>query len=347
MDGCLRSRRFFSDPRHHDPPGQNPNHTWHHRTALNAIAATANADGITSVSLPELIALRVRAGKPLADAARIRAPLAGGHVSALRGRGMDYAESRVYQPGDDARNIDWRRTARSGKWHTKLFEAERERSLLLLIDTHATMRFGTRVRFKSVAAARAAAWLAWTCVRGGDRVGAMAFGPVRAAIDPHAGTRGALAALGAIARWDGSTHAADGEASGEPLSVALQRAQRLMAPGSRAWLLSDGWCVDAAAAAALARLSRHADVRVAIVADALERELAPAGAYLFETGSRKQRVDLSAAASRARFREQMSQGRLGLAGACEAAGIAWTTLAASDDPEVSLASLWRRRARRT
>ena len=305
----------------------------------------SRADGITRVDLAELIALRARAGRP--DNFRTRAtPLAGGHVSALRGRGMDYAESRIYQAGDDARNIDWRRTARSGKWHTKLFEAERERSLLLLIDTHATMRFGTRARFKSVAAARAAAWLAWTCVRGGDRVGALAFGQVRAAIDPHAGIRGALAALGAIARWDGSMRAADDGASGEPLSVALQRAQRLIAPGSRAWLFSDGWCVDAAAAAALAKLARHADVRVAIVADALECELAPAGSYLFETGSQKQRVDLSAAASRARFREQMSQGWHRLADACEATGIARTTLATDDDPAVSLASLWRRRSRR-
>src|SRR5690242_14335968 len=117
-------------------------------------AASSSIDGITRVDLAELIALRARAGKPGVARVRTRTPLSGGHVSALRGRGMDYAESRIYQAGDDARNIDWRRTARSGKWHTKLFEAERERSLLLLLDTHATMRFGTRARYKSVAAAR-------------------------------------------------------------------------------------------------------------------------------------------------------------------------------------------------
>lgn len=117
------------------------------------LAVASSIDGITRVDLEDLIALRVRAGRPRAARVHARTSQAGGHVSALRGRGMDYAESRVYQAGDDARNIDWRRTARSGKWHTKLFEAERERSLLLLIDTHATMRFGTRVRYKSVAAA--------------------------------------------------------------------------------------------------------------------------------------------------------------------------------------------------
>src|SRR5690348_17200590 len=104
-------------------------------------AEKISTDGITRVDLAELIALRARAGKPGGARTRARTPLAGGHASVLRGRGMDYAESRIYQAGDDARNIDWRRTARSGKWHTKLFEAERERSLLVLIDTHATMRF--------------------------------------------------------------------------------------------------------------------------------------------------------------------------------------------------------------
>ncbi|WHZ19524.1 MAG: hypothetical protein OJF55_001673 [Rhodanobacteraceae bacterium] len=309
-------------------------------------AAASSLEGITTVSLPDLIALRARAGKPFAEAARVHTQLAGGHVSALRGRGMDYAESRVYQSGDDARNIDWRRTARSGKWHTKLFEAERERSLLLLIDTHVTMRFGTRARFKSVAAARAAAWLAWTCVRGGDRIGALAFGPVRAAIDPHAGTRGALATLGAIARWDGSARAVDDDASGEALSVALRRAQRLVAPGSRTWLFSDGWCTDDAAAAALAKLASHADVRVVAVADALESELAPVGSYLFATRTEQQRVDLAHAAAREQFREQLSQGWRRLFAACDEAGIPRTLLATTDDPGSVLAALWRKRTRR-
>jgi uncharacterized protein (DUF58 family) len=309
----------------------------------NMSAAAASNEGITAVSLAELIALRARAAKPRIAAARTRTPLAGGHVSALRGRGMDYAESRVYQAGDDARNIDWRRTARSGKWHTKLFEAEREQCMLLLVDTHATMRFGTRVRYKSVAAARAAAWLAWTSVRGGDRVGAAAFGNVRAAVDPRGGVRGALAVLGALANWDDQARVAD--AMTEPLSAALARARRLLAPGSRAWLISDGWCTDDAAAAALARLARHAEVRVAIVVDALEHELAPAGSYLIETETEKQRVDLSRAASRARFREQLSDGRRKLAASCDTAGIAWAALASHDEPAATLASLWRRRAR--
>ncbi|MBS0383606.1 MAG: DUF58 domain-containing protein [Proteobacteria bacterium] len=307
-------------------------------------ATASDIEGITTVSLPELIALRARAGKPAAHAARVATPLAGGHVSALRGRGMDYAESRIYQAGDDARNIDWRRTARSGKWHTKLFEAEREQGVLLLLDTHATMRFGTRARYKSVAAARAAAWLAWTAVRGGDRVGALGFGPVRAAVDPHAGTRGALAVLGAVTQWD--LHAGNADAPDEPLSAALGRARRLATPASRVWLLSDGWCADAAAAAALAKLARHAEVRVVAVVDELERELAPAGSYLFEAGAQKRQIDLADAAARAQFREQMAQGWRQLGETCDSVGVRWAALATGDEPESALAALWRRRIRR-
>ncbi|MGH8191667.1 MAG: DUF58 domain-containing protein [Rhodanobacteraceae bacterium] len=310
----------------------------------NAESIVDRDAGITRVDLAELIALRARAAKPVAF--RARSSRTGGHASAVRGRGMDYAESRIYQPGDDARNIDWRRTARSGKWHTKLFEAEREHTLLLIVDTHATMRFGTRARYKSVAAARAAAWITWSCVRAGDRVGAMAFGAVRSAVDAHAGTRGALSVLGALARWDELAQSAGGDV-GEPLSTALARAQRLITPGGRAWLLSDGWSADDGADQALARVARHADLRVAIVNDALERRPVAAGTCVFETASDKQSVDLADARSRAQFRERMSQGWRRLADACERAAIPCTVLATDDEPERAITPIWRRRARRS
>ncbi len=299
--------------------------------------------GITRVDLAELVALRARAAK--STVLRAHSTLSGGHASALRGRGMDYAESRVYERGDDARNIDWRRTARSGKWHTKLFEAEREHGLLLVVDTHATMRFGTRARYKSVAAARAAAWIAWTCVRAGDRIGAMAFGAVRAAVDLHSGTRGALSVLGALARCDQAATDADPGAA-EPLSAALARAQRLITPGSRVWLLSDGWCTDDGAAHALARLARHADLRTVIIVDALEREPLRAGTYVFETASATRVVDLAGERARTQFGERMSQGWRRLAAACGQAAVPWVPFATSDEPDLAVAPLWRRRVRR-
>jgi uncharacterized protein (DUF58 family) len=311
---------------------------------FRASGPQSRADGITRVDLAELIAMRARAGRTIPRSVRIRAPLASGHRSKLRGRGMDYAESRIYQAGDDVRHIDWRRTARSGKWHTKLFQEEREQGVLSLVDTHAAMRFGTRTRYKSVAAARAAAWLAWTSVRAGDRVGALAFGVVRAAVDPRAGTRGALTVLGALARWDDEAAAAPANgAVGEPLSHALHRADRLLAPGSRAMLLSDGQCVDDGAATAMARLTRHADLRAGILADALELQCVPPGVYVFETPEGRTRVDLSDIAARVRFRNHLATGRRRLVQACDAAGIPWTLIATDAEPDVVVAELWRRR----
>jgi hypothetical protein len=94
----------------------------------------------------------------------------------------------------------------------------------------------------------------------------------------------------------------------------------------------------------LIRLKRHADVRVAIIADALEHTLAPAGDYVFETAAARCRVDLSTATSRAALRDRLAQGGRALAKACDEAAVPWVMLGGSDEPDVVLAPLLRRRA---
>jgi hypothetical protein len=98
------------------------------------------------------------------------AQLQGGHRSAQRGRGLEFEEVRLYAPGDDTRNIDWRVTARRGRTHTKLFREERERPVWLVADLHAGLYFGSRRQFKSALLLRTAAILAWVAANGGDRV---------------------------------------------------------------------------------------------------------------------------------------------------------------------------------
>src|SRR5690606_6017037 len=129
-------------------------------------------DGVVRPTLQELVALRSAAfGRH--PPRRGRMGVTGQAPSPLRGRGMEYAESREYARGDDARHIDWKLTARSGRPHTKLFQAERERLTLVVADTAPALYFGTRVRFKSVQAARAGALGAWMALRDGDRVAAL------------------------------------------------------------------------------------------------------------------------------------------------------------------------------
>ncbi|MBT7306941.1 MAG: DUF58 domain-containing protein, partial [Gammaproteobacteria bacterium] len=126
----------------------------------------------TTLQLDELIQLRTSARKIELGAQRLAlSAQQGGYLSAYRGRGLEFDEVRPYQEGDDIRSIDWRVTARRGRPHTKLFREERERPILLWIDLHPGMYFGSTTQFKSVLAGRLAALLGWAAVHSGDRVG--------------------------------------------------------------------------------------------------------------------------------------------------------------------------------
>ncbi|MGA9827232.1 MAG: DUF58 domain-containing protein, partial [Rhodanobacteraceae bacterium] len=243
------------------------------------------ADNATRVALDELIAIGAMARGANLAVRRSPAQRGGGHVSRWRGRGVDFRESRAYQAGDDIRHMDWRLTARSGKPHTKLFEEEREQALLLALDFNPAMHFGTRVRFKSVQAARAAALLAWMVANGGDRVGALGFGGgIDGEIKPAGGRRGVLRVLRALRDWDAAADATTREA----LSVALTRVRRLLRPGMRLILVTDGFSGDAAAAQVLPQLAERHEIAVVLLRDALELAAPTPGRYALSfTGTRR------------------------------------------------------------
>lgn len=101
--------------------------------------------------------------------------LAGRHASKLRGRGLDFEEVRIYVPGDDIRNIDWKVTARTGITHSKVFNEEKERPTFVVVDQTSRLFFGSQQQVKSVVAAEIAALSAFYTVRRGDRVGGIVF----------------------------------------------------------------------------------------------------------------------------------------------------------------------------
>ena len=209
---------------------------------------------------------------------------------------MEYAESREYTIGDDARHIDWRLTARSGRPHTKLFQAERERLTLLVADTAPALYFGTRVRFKSVQAARAGAIAAWTGVRDGDRVAALRGSTREPPVPPASGPRGALRVLDALVRWYA---APPGDDAG--LGVALDHATRLLRPGSRLIVLADPASVAALDPRRWAGLAVHHEVVVLLLVDPLERD-PPRDMLPFVAGGRRIELDLASAPQRQRWR---------------------------------------------
>ena len=99
----------------------------------------------------------------------------GEYHSAFKGRGMAFSEVRDYQYGDDIRNIDWNVTARTGGTHVKIFEEERELTVMLLIDVSASSYFGTSTRFKSEMMTELAAVIAFSAITNHDKVGAILF----------------------------------------------------------------------------------------------------------------------------------------------------------------------------
>lgn len=251
------------------------------------------ADGVRP-TLAELVALRAVATGPRA-ARRVRTTTAGFAPSTLRGRGMEYAESREYTRGDDARHIDWRLTARTGRPHTKVFQAERERMTLLVADTSPAMYYGTRVRFKSVQAARAGAIAAWHAVGEGDRVAALRGAPHEAPIAPAPGPRGALQVIDALVRWYAQPPTDD---AGLPL--ALERAQRLLRPGARVVILADAASLSPVPAHRWSALAQHHEVLLLLVCDPLELD-PPQVSLPVELGAGRLDVQLDAAAVRARW----------------------------------------------
>lgn len=99
----------------------------------------------------------------------------GDYHSAFKGRGMSFSEVREYQYGDDVRNIDWNVTARSGTPHIKIYEEERELTVMLLIDKSASAFYGTRTRMRQDLITEIAALLAFSAISNNDKVGAILF----------------------------------------------------------------------------------------------------------------------------------------------------------------------------
>ncbi len=252
------------------------------------VEKTAGTGSGVAVSLSELLALRGEAKRlDLSTRGKVLATRTGGHLSRFRGRGMEFYESRIYQPGDEVRNMDWRLTARAGKPHVKQFQEERERPLWLLVDQGPSMRFGTRVAFKSVIAARAAALLAWAAVDRGDRVGGLVFDEAwQFEQRPAARTRGLLPLLQALARL--SQHRPVGF---EGLVPAAKTLVHLVRPGSLIFLLSDFLGIQRESSRWIAALGRANELVFLHLYDPLEAWAPPPGRYPVTDGRQTSLLD--------------------------------------------------------
>jgi uncharacterized protein (DUF58 family) len=268
-------------------------------------------DGV-SVSLATLVALRGEARHlDIAPRSQVLASRSGGHLSRFRGRGMEFDESRAYQPGDDVRNMDWRVTARAGKPHVKLYREERERPVWLLVDLGPSMRFGTRTAFKSVVAARAAALLGWAATDDGDRVGGLVYDETRQ-FEQRPNPRGAglLPLLKALSQRP-LPSAKNGYGA---LSDAATHLARLVRPGSLVFLLSDFLELSSAATAWLAALSASNEVVLVQIYDPLEAAAPPPARYPVTDGAASHAfLDTRSSAARQAYAQRFATHRARLA----------------------------------
>jgi uncharacterized protein (DUF58 family) len=227
----------------------------------------------------------------LVSARLIRAGFAGDYHSAFHGRGIEFAQVREYQPGDDIRTIDWNVTARSGVPHVKEFVEERDLTVIVAVDVSASMAFGSIDWRKCDIAAELAAVFAFSAVQNSDRIGLLLFSTERRVyIPPRRGRAHAQVIVRAAvdAAMRGPRGVADFEGAGRFL-------ERVNAKRAVVIVLSD--FLDLTFERPLKRLARRHDVVAIALADPREERFPRGGlAELVDAESGQRRlIDLGRA----------------------------------------------------
>jgi uncharacterized protein (DUF58 family) len=289
--------------------------------------APAHAQELVAVTLKTLVDLAKPALALNLRKASIRSLQSGGYVSRFKGRGMEFDEARLYQPGDDIRSIDWRVTARTGKPHTKLFREERERPVFISVDNRPAMHFATRGVFKSVLAAKLAGLLAWTAQQHGDRIGGQIFSEAECReLKPQNGKHAVLRFFNALVR------PVQELGSSFSLEHVLARLVQHARPGSRVYIISDFRGINEKAEQHLARLSQHCDVILIMVYDALEKTLPDTGRYRFTDDVRDVVIDSTDRQRLLKYQQRFACHQQHLQTLAKKMGMAFIQCSTTDDP---------------
>ncbi|MFO7605829.1 MAG: DUF58 domain-containing protein [Desulfurivibrionaceae bacterium] len=283
--------------------------------------------------LNELIRLRFPARElKLGKQRKVFSQMVGPHQARFRGRGIEFEEVRIYQPGDDIRNIDWRVTARSGKPHTKMFREERERPVLLLIDQSLSMFFGSRNCFKSVLAAHAGALLAWAALQNTDRVGGLVFNGLEHSEVRSKRSSGTVLHL--LKQINDFNHRLNRDFAPVDSAVnqALEELRRITRPGANIFILSDFRGLSEKGIKHLYLLGKHNDITAVRVFDPLEQHLPPEGHYAITDGENRLSLYSGDPELRHRYRERFRQESDSLLNMLGPMGIPLLTISTADSP---------------
>ena len=227
----------------------------------------------------------------------------GEYHSVFKGRGINFAEVREYDYGDDIRTIDWNVTARTGTPHVKIFEEERELTVMLLVDVSASGDFGTRERMKGDLAVEVCSLLAFSAIKNNDKVGLIIFSDrVEKFVPPRKGRRHVLRVLREMLY-----HEPEGRAT--HLGAALEYLSRVIRRRAVVFVVSD--FVSKPFEKALGVAGRRHDVVALRVRDRRESELPPIGLVELEDAETGERlvVDTSNRDFRAAFASRGEEAR--------------------------------------
>ena len=300
------------------------------------------AEGITWISPQSLIQLRLKANQISLNKSIIHAKQGGAYLSSFKGRGMEFDESRIYQAGDDIRNMDWRVTARTGTAHTKVFQEERERPVLLCLDLNASMMFATRNKFKSVIATEIAALIAWSAANNNDRIGGLIFSSdEHHEIKPRRGKTAVLDFIGRATKhkaWTSSKNASERKDSKRNMVTAISRLRKVTHPGSLVFMISDFRGMDEKAYSHLANIARHNDIVLIKITDPIEVELPTSGSYKLTDGTNELQIQTSSEKSRKEYHQRYTDQNDQLESFCRQHRIHLIQISTSDDTLDKLAN---------
>ena len=286
--------------------------------------------GIT-VDLAELIALSGQVLRLSAHKARSVAMQYGQHRSLVHGRGMDFAETRHYQSGDDIKHMEWRVTARTGKPHVKVYQEEREIPVMILVDFNSSMYFGTRVMFKSVLAAKLAALIAWTASYQGDRVGGLLSSSLsHHEWVPRGRDIGVLPFLAGLSNYT-KQKPQDHDESRSSLLQALSRLNRVTKPGSILTIISDFYSFNDECKQLLIRLSMQHNILAYHICDPLELNPPEPKSYGVTNGFDENIWDTTSAYARKSYTETINENLVNLKDFCINRRIQYTQVTPTQD----------------
>lgn len=266
--------------------------------------------------------------------------LAGSYHSVFRGRGMEFAEVREYEPGDDVRTIDWNVSARMGHPFVKKFTEERELTVFLAVDASASERFGTAAARKLELAAEVSALLAFSAIRNNDRVGLLLFTDrVETFVSPRKGREHGLRVLRELLAYEPAGRGTD-------ISGALEVFRRVVTKRSVVFLVSD--FQDDGYERILRVVSRKHDVVAIVVSDPREETLPNVGLIAVEdpeTGERSV-MDTGSAAVRRRYAAAAAADRDRTRETIRRIGLDALELTTGEPYDLALVRFFRERARR-